>query len=1030
MKISRVLGAALLIGTTFFAAAADLTFDLKINRGAAKDYNPENQKTNIAVFVIDCSGSMIMPYPQVPAWSREKYVRMKLLPDQFEALPPGTEAFVYLYSVFDDKEDWKTIKHKILASQGIKDAFLKELQDEIEKRVKLKGATPYFDTMALVLDKIKKDWLDDPNVNLWLFDYTDGKNETNGFFPNDFRYQSHRDNPRLLEVAAKKFSRDYGACLRQIKNDKKRLFYLPLNVGTEEERPNFNRTPEYKVNFYLKKTSLKNPQDAPSQIVPLSADFGVDQECWKLLQNDPCTVRIQFNDGKFQSYRVSLGKSQNQIKVNVPDGANKVTVFFDCPEGRQGKFTLIPPGAPVIIRLPPADPKKAGIELVTVQDKVLNANAPLTVRKDKPVYFAAEGSAKKYIWRIFEDKTLVFNKKSEAGESVKYIFTKTGRYSFEVVAEGAVGPNSKKQGIIDVFEIGLDIRNQGDKISLPERWEERIEAKLDKGKGMLQPSRLDWEVIGPFTGKEKEIPEMTSLDSHQLRSRHFFRSAGKYKIRVTAVYDRLPGETVTKETSWEVSMPGTIVFSKSMKGKGAGFEFGQPVELSIEMTGKIDPKSIVWKANGKEIARRTPKYVHTHPDKTKKVVFTVQAFDRVTKQMRELSIDYKFGCSISQPVLKIVDRKTGKGIWGVGADVDFEVVSAEKYDQISFTFDDDPTPVPAVNGHVIRKAAKGGALKYKMTCICRKCGEKFEDEKTIATQAKNPHPVLEVKGNRIRFSKGDFVTLQDNGDKEGDYVYCRLEKKNSKGEYEELDILEKGFRKKQITMGERDFPVPPANWADYTLRLVPLNGNKEDITQYQGKKVYPSVLKICVRPPLWVSLLILAIGIAFFIFLICLMKKFLFGNGPCAWTLRVMASPKFPENQKEITRFADLLVNESDRRLGDYWSVWTLGEKRATIPLGEFSSGNVGSDDYLTIDSDGMIDFHGGFKLIPNRILREDNTRQTSKIYESRNSKKKNYLYLLLDRNETDTHYEIWFYVLCFFSLAVVAVAAYCLLLL
>ena len=104
--------------------------------------------------------------------------------------------------------------------------------------------------------------------------------------------------------------------LQWFKNDKKRLFYFEMNVGKTDDRPGFNQTPEFKVNFYRQKSVLKNPKDAPSQTIPVSADFGVDIESWKFLQNQQCTLKIQFNNGQVQPYRVFIRESQKQqIKV-------------------------------------------------------------------------------------------------------------------------------------------------------------------------------------------------------------------------------------------------------------------------------------------------------------------------------------------------------------------------------------------------------------------------------------------------------------------------------------------------------------------------------------------------------------------------------------------------------------------------------------------------------------------------------------------------------------------------------------------
>jgi len=380
MSVVKVLCTALLTGLSLCAAAASLTFDLQIKRGAPVDHNPEIKKQTIAVFVIDCSGSMMHhkyvdqetgkdyrgPSGSEAAWTRADLVCRKLLPERFEALPAGAQVFAYLYGVTGEnyRGGWLTEKHQTLDSREKKAAFLQELQQAIYGRVKENGATPYYDTMEKVLRRIEKSgWLKDPKINLELYDYTDGANATNGF-DDGFVYTSHVKSPSYqndLVRLAKLFDGKWGKFLKQIAQ---KGFYEQLNIGTKQENPGVKHIPAFKVNFAGDKPALKSPQDAAGQKVPLYASFPVNQECWDLLQKAQCTVVVRFgNDPVVQSCPVSLGKASGSIKVTVPDEAmdkeTKVTVSLDCPKGVEGKFTLAAP-APVIFELPaPEIPQEA-----------------------------------------------------------------------------------------------------------------------------------------------------------------------------------------------------------------------------------------------------------------------------------------------------------------------------------------------------------------------------------------------------------------------------------------------------------------------------------------------------------------------------------------------------------------------------------------------------------------------------------------------------------------------------------------------
>ena len=56
MKAAKIIYTSAVVLLSLVMSAADLTFDLKINRGAEVDCNPQVKKQTIAIFVIDCSG--------------------------------------------------------------------------------------------------------------------------------------------------------------------------------------------------------------------------------------------------------------------------------------------------------------------------------------------------------------------------------------------------------------------------------------------------------------------------------------------------------------------------------------------------------------------------------------------------------------------------------------------------------------------------------------------------------------------------------------------------------------------------------------------------------------------------------------------------------------------------------------------------------------------------------------------------------------------------------------------------------------
>lgn len=1033
MKVSKFLYAALIAGLSFLASAADLTFDLKINRGAEVDCNPQVKKQTVAIFVIDCSGSMMFnEYVDQEtgkkyygpsgtgkkAWNRAQLVAEKLLPELFETLPAGTQAYAYLYTMQWDP--MITEMTAVFSSPEEKAKFLNALKKGIYTRVEKNGATPYYDTMELVLTKIKKtDWLANPNVNLMLFDYTDGLNATG--YVRGFRYPSNHGKKEPiykaeLEAAKERFNSKWGNFLKRIAQ---KGFYEQLNVGTKAENPEVKHIPAYKVALTCDQSALKNPQDAPSQRVPLYAAFPVNQESWNLLrQKDQCKVSIKFGNGSFKSYPVSLKNSANQIKVSVPnDALNKptlVTVSFDCSKGVPGKFTLFPP-KPIQFYLPGPRPT---IEQLMLQGSVFDGKTVMTVLKGKKVFLSADGSAKNYIWKFSDGKEL-------KGKSVSRIFDKVGTYKFEVFTEGNL--NSRKSGSIEVVAIDLLIVPQGGKFTEPRK---DTEFKAAVPAGNLKPSSCIWYVTGPIDPNAKENPAVTRLvdGSDPLHNRFTFAKPGEYRINVTAKYDRLPLETREAHTPWNVYEPAEIAFSKSMEGEGHVFEFGQTVKLSIDTsTGKIDEKSIVWKENGQVIGRGSRKVDHISKIRSKgQVVYRVEVKDPVMNKVRILKRIYAFDCSHAEPV-HVMLTKDGKQVIeiGQGDTVYFRIKSADRYEKIRWSFAGMEKQAP--NGEPVPYVAeKAGKIPVVLNCSCKKCHTPFTKNFDIKIQSNDPKPRLTFTPDESFYKKDEKVTLSDDGT--GYYQNCRLMwKLKDDKEFKVYKTLKRKFKEEIILVSQKtdnknnnELLVP--HWrTDFVFKIEALDKN--------GKKVAESAPRTILIRDHITALAILGGVIAFITVIFILLSKILRGNGPRAWKIYYLSNNQKPVQENYLQEYKNTVASCQSKLLKPYWKI---GRRIAVIELKKLGFDGPYPASKLTVYPSRKKDpLHIEEPGIPQEDKLHESPIEYAAFYEIRpigcdddDDERIRYLRLCLNKKKMDISGDVAFWILLILALSAWIVAS------
>lgn len=991
MKFSKVFLTALLAGLSLFAPAAELTFDLKIEHsgeaapgpgGAMQDRKQiqRARKKTIAVFVIDCSGSMRRVYKDAkgrmyfgktgkgPAWKRYQEIRDRKLPERFAALPLGTHVYAYFHCFRGG--DWGVLREGVLTTPEAKAGLLAELQREITARMPAPGrsgaATLYYDTWAFALEKIRSaGWLRDPNVYLEFFNWSDGKNNTGGWTRYrkktgewaDVKYMSiegHQRYAAQLEEAKEKFEHDWGGVLKRIEEKKAegKAFSDFLNVGTKGES-DVKQTSEYRVDFLCGKKVLGNLQER----LGLIATFPLDEANWQLLlkQKGPWGVKVRFDGGGEQVYGISPGKSAS-FKVAVPElkgKAAKVTISFVCPKIVPGEFTLFLP-KPVEFYLS-APAAKATIERVEVQNTTFgNGDVRTVLAKDEngkseKVFFMAEGTAKEYVWHFDDGVTL----RSANGEAVSRTFGKVRDCKFTAFPKD--NNESKIQGTIRVVAIGIELAQP--KGSLLTGRKVSFEAGVPRGN--LKPSSCVWYVTGPLgearsaagDGAGKAAGEKGKagtddnearasgsqksysfrLDSKTLESSHVFEEPGKYTVMVRAYYDGLD-QTREQLRQLVVREPLAIEF-EGMESDNARLDFQKQIKLQIKAT-KGELGSVVWKANGSEIKGAGKAYMYD-PRKKGTVEFEVVAEDAAVRGRKvRKTITYRLGCGVAEPKVRIVDKETGKETWGVGAKVDFAVDSAADYADIKWVIGDGfgaVSEVKAVNGHVIRTAVKGGRSKHTMTCVCSKCKERFEITRETETGTSEPEAVLELTPQKTSYSRDDVIHLRDAG--KGDYFWCRLQMQDQTGTFRTVDpktgkfeekILKKNFSDVDITLGGEEFPVLQASpRTDFVFRLQALDRDGKTVLKDSA------VRKVRVRNALaaWVILGSLC-GLLLGLFIVS--AYYLWGNKPRAWKFYYLESPKIlpKDKYRELpATLRDGIFSESlDRR-------WKRGARQAAVPL-------------------------------------------------------------------------------------------------
>ena len=536
----------------------------------------------------------------------------------------------------------------------------------------------------------------------------------------------------------------------------------------------------------------------------------MSEDNWKYLttsNQNQYTVRIQFNNERPIVKNIDLRKKDNKFTLPVPaDAVNKSTevkISFGCPEEIPGKFKLSTSKEPLKFILPGHVPS---VEKLT-------AFPSDTVLKGKKVHFTAEGCAKNYIWSIDGAKTQM------KGENVSWTFEKAGPHKVTVYAED--NPGSKKEMIITAVDVGIKIKGQGAKKTVIDK-SESFTAEV--GKVCLPPSKIYWEIEGPIDLKTKQPLLKTPAEGNGLLCKHLFRLPGIYSIKVIAKYDKLPRVTVEDSVPWVVDQPAKIVFSDSMKPDKHTFNLREEATLAILVKeGKIDEKTIVWKANGVKISSGNRKVTHTMKEPGL-VNYSVEVKDAATGQILRAEIAYSFGCSHVEPIVKAL-RRDGSSAWGVGEEVEFKVTPVDQYTDLVWKFGDSEQPVKVTNGqNLVHRAFKSGKFVNILTCKCRKCGTVFTKELKTETQYREPKPRLTFKPDERSFEKDEGVVLCDSG--KGDYFKCRLLKLNPEtGKFEEYKTLERNFEE-EINLANEKFQV--SGWlsglrTDLVFKIQALN---------------------------------------------------------------------------------------------------------------------------------------------------------------------------------------------------------------
>ena len=543
---------ALLSGTS---QAATLNVDLDI-RTKAVESDSICKQTNIAIFVLDRSGSMLNAPKKGEklADGREAQERDQLLKESFKARmqsisanAPDTLVYYVLFSVKKGE-----IKGPVFLKTK---SNIEEVLSELE-REGYGGSTYLYDTLAHVMEFIDK--RKGPSVKLNLYVYTDGENETG----NDAEYPSIPGNKTQLKAAKEKFNKVHGWKFESYaEKGEMETYWRWLGSDTPPENSLKKTKDEYKVSFIAGSTSLKNPKEVPDQKLSATVVVPLSEQYVKKLDSLNVPIVLQL-----------AGKNIDHKLLSLKPGSKSVSFQFSDEDVVPGNFK----GKLILSDIPEWDSMVLKPESLELTFSSIGKLSFVTV-VPKGEVFVKNGSKMDFSAKASDGAKIKWTwpEGTREGEVCPMTFTKPGTFDVLLKAEKKdILPAEEKikVHVIDA-EVGVSIAT--------------AQPTVGKGVDFAAKSNSQAKWFAWWIDNQSLSEQSANLKGY------VFKSSGKHSVKVRAYYDH---EIVADsgDVTFEVAAAPYIDIIEPYSG--SEYAFGEQFECKASVEGDFD--KVVWHLAG------------------------------------------------------------------------------------------------------------------------------------------------------------------------------------------------------------------------------------------------------------------------------------------------------------------------------------------------------------------------------------------------------------------------------------------------
>ena len=560
MKAKSLL-TAICLASAGMLSAATLNVELTVSHGiSAKEQSAARRNRRVAYFVIDRSGSM--DDSSLEGGRKPNDALLESLKMRLTSLPDGTTVYVIPFASFIKSTQ---VYHEL-------DARKRDQIYNFIKNDKPKGCTVLYDAQDFALMEAARAMQRDPNAEISVYVYTDGRQETPWDYKGDYpartlirkkvgRRVKSVDNPDYIKEKDAAFARFKDKFADFVQKPNLEVEYEWLSRSAPPDTSEWAPKPRIGTELSLLSAELKNPRTEPVQTVKCQLFLPITDSCWEEIKESKMSLDFVV-EGKYCSRVFQPGKEKVICKLDWPalpeDGTVARISLSRMPSGK--KFELKAP-KPLELKVPAQG--KTSVAIVEPQNNSV-------VALGSSVKFVAQASDNASVkWTIPNGVV-----DSSTNPTVHWTAQTTGPVAYRVTASKAGLKDDTAQGSLQVVLTGARIVTVG----RSDVGRESVFQAETKGECLA----CSWTVDGaPVTGaRGKEL-------------KFVFKEPGRHKIGLTAVYKGITADAkaievdVSEAPFLEVSSPVPDGSDESVVYKA-----GVPIDLCAKVKGALT--SVEW----------------------------------------------------------------------------------------------------------------------------------------------------------------------------------------------------------------------------------------------------------------------------------------------------------------------------------------------------------------------------------------------------------------------------------------------------